>query len=90
VRIKYSTRFEKQLQKAPKEIYEAVISRLDMFASNPLHPLLRNHKLTGMYSGCRSINITGDWRAIYREVESILDEPFANFITLGTHSQLYR
>jgi addiction module RelE/StbE family toxin len=90
VRIKFSSKFEKQLRKAPKDIQIAAETRLDLFASNPNHPLLRNHKLTGIYKDCRSININGDWRAIYREKDSLLEEPFANFISLGTHSRLYK
>lgn len=31
-------------------------------------PLLNNHSLTGKWRGYRSINITGDWRAIFVEV----------------------
>jgi mRNA-degrading endonuclease YafQ of YafQ-DinJ toxin-antitoxin module len=36
------------------------------------------------YAGVHSIDVTGDWRALYRkESERIL------FIDLGTHDQLY-
>lgn len=88
--IKLHRKFLKQLRKAPREIQAAFDARLELFVSNPGHPLLRNHALTGNYLGYRSINITGDWRAIYKEVDSILDDPFVVFVDLGTHSQLYR
>lgn len=64
--------------------------RLDMFVSNPKHPLLRDHALSGIYEGYRSINITGDWRALYKIVEPIIEDSFIVFVDLGTHSQLYR
>ena len=34
--------------------------------------------------------MTGDWRAIFEEVDPILDDPYIEFIALGTHSQLYK
>lgn len=90
MRIKFSPKFDKQLQNSPHDVQRVVSIRLDLFVSNPYHPLLRNHKLVGEYMGRRSINITGDWRAIYREVDSLIDGPFAYFVALGTHNQLYR
>ncbi|OGE71342.1 hypothetical protein A2617_00135 [Candidatus Daviesbacteria bacterium RIFOXYD1_FULL_41_10] len=59
--------------------------RFELFLSNPFHPQLNNHLLTGNYKGYRSINITGDWRALYSENENSII-----FELLGTHSQLYK
>jgi addiction module RelE/StbE family toxin len=56
---------------------------LVIFISNRFHPLLNNHPLNGKYTGYRSINITGDWRAIFKD-----DGKAVVFITLGKHSQL--
>jgi len=89
MRIDYSRRFIKQLKKAPLDIQKAVRNRIELFAFNQQHPLLRNHKLTGIYEGCRSINITGDWRAIYEEYDELF-EPYMYFSELGTHSKLYK
>jgi len=66
-KVVYSKKFEKQLRKAPLKIKEAFRKRRAMFAENPFHPQLNNHYLTGTFKGYRSINITGDWRAIYSE-----------------------
>lgn len=46
--------------------------------------------LTGKLAPYRSINITGDWRALYSE--DVDDEGNKTFIfeALGAHSQLYR
>lgn len=88
--VKFRRRFTKQFSRAPQDVKKAANIRLDLFASNPQHPLLRNHKLTGRYEGYRSINITGDWRAIYIEIDPINDEVYIEFTALGTHSQLYR
>ena len=63
--IKYSATFKKQYKKAPKKIQEKVKERVSLFVQDPTNQMLNNHALTGKYQGYRSINITGDWRAIY-------------------------
>ena len=75
------------MRKADKKIQSAFFERLRLFEDNPFYPMLDNHRLTGKYEGCRSINITGDWRAIFREFENY---GLVSFETLGTHSQLYK
>ena len=52
---------------------------------NKFDMILNNHTLSGELSGCRSLNITGDVRAIYEEIS----ENHFEFISLGTHSELY-
>jgi len=47
------------------------------------HPLLNNHPLDGIWIGCRSINITGDFRAVYEE----LGNDNFEFVAIGTHSE---
>lgn len=89
MRIYYSNKFLKQLTKAPIEVRSAFRSRLEIFLSNSKHPLLRNHELIGQYVGYRSINVTGDWRAIFQELNEISFDGIY-FFRLGTHSQLYR
>ncbi len=86
MKITFHKNFRKQYKKAPSEIQNVIDKRLVLFQSNPIHPLLRNHALTGQYQGCRSINITGDWRAIYQESETSI----IIFLTIGTHSKLYK
>lgn len=84
--IQYDPQFIKQLKKSPRNIQVAFRNRLDLFINNKYHPLLRNHQLKGLYHECRSISITGDWRAILKEI----DDEIILFIDLGTHSQLYK
>ena len=87
--IKFSGRFRKQHDKANEKIRKAFHKRLSLFRQNPLDPQLRNHPLKGSYKGHRSINITGDWRAIYCK-SKIEDGEIIIFELLGTHSELYR
>lgn len=87
VKVDFTNKFDKQIIKAPLKIKKALRERLELFKDNPFYPLLKNHLLTGDYKGYRSINITGDWRAIYSEHE---EGKLIIFESLGTHSQLYK
>ena len=82
--IEFAPLFTKQRKAAPLEIKQAFRDALDLFYENPNHVALRNHPLTGKYQGFRSIDVTEDWRALYRtEPERII------FVEIGTHDQLY-
>jgi addiction module RelE/StbE family toxin len=85
-RIDFSSRFEKSLNKSPRKIQIAFRNRLEIFLSDKFNPILNNHALTGKYEGYRSFNITGDWRAVFRELDG---GERVYFDLLGTHSQLY-
>lgn len=87
IKIKLSKQFAKQFDRAPINIQQAIRQRLKLFLQNPNSVQLHNHALTGVYKGYRSINITGDWRAIFRIFEK---EKIAFFDQVGTHSQLYK
>ena len=77
--------FKKQYKKLTPSYQRRFKERRNLFLQNPFHPLLNNHALHRPYEGCRSINITGDIRAIYEAVG--LDT--VHFIALGTHPELY-
>jgi len=90
IRVNYSRQFDKQLRKAPLKIKIAFRDRLKLFFKNPFHPQLNNHLLTGKLANYHSINITGDWRAIYSQKEENNGNLTITFEVLGTHSQLYK
>lgn len=86
-KVEFSQRFIKSLRKAPRKIKVAFKSRLEIFITDKYHPILNNHSLAGKYKNHRSINISGDWRAIFR----VLDDGEAIYFDfIGTHSQLYK
>ena len=60
--------------------------RIMLFVENPFDPLLNNHALSGKWRHYRSINITGDVRALYEMIGA--DTAF--FILVDIHSNLYR
>lgn len=89
MKIKFARRFVKEYGQAAKNIQKAAKKRIDLFRKDPFHPQLRNHPLSGKYSGYRSINVNGDWRAVYLVLEDS-SETIISFEVLGTHSQLYK
>lgn len=84
MRLQFHKKFLKQ-QKNLRKIWDKIDERLILFVENPNHPLLNNHSLHGEYGGFRSINITGDIRAVYEDAGLDL----AIFVAIGTHSELY-
>ena len=82
--ISYSKNFIKQSKKLTPRLREKIVERIERFSINPFDPPLRNHLLKGAYQEYGSINITGDYRALYlvRDTEIIFDY-------IGTHAQLY-
>ena len=89
IEIDYTKKFIKQLKKAPLSIKIAFRNRINLFLKNPFNPLLNDHLSKGKYSHYRSINVTGDWRAIYSETLEN-EGKVAIFVAFGTHSQLYK
>lgn len=85
MRILIHKDFRKRYEKLRRGEQQKVDDRIRLFAGDSFHPLLNNHALHEPYLGCRSINITGDIRAIY---ETGMPEA-AHFIALGTHAELY-
>jgi len=80
-----SKKFEKHLKKLGKAIKLEFDERIKMFVSDKFHPLLNNHKLHPPYSDCRSIDITGDIRTVFKEI----DKDTILLIDIGPHSALY-
>ena len=85
MKVYFSREFIKNLKKAPKRVKIAFKNRLEIFLKDPFDSRLRNHPLKGKLKGYRSINITGDWRALFKETEDGV-----YFTVIGTHSQLYK
>lgn len=86
MKVVYSKQFLKTATKLSPKVKSKLAERIELFATNPLDSRLRNHPLYTPYKGSYSINITGDYRAIYH----LVDDQTALFTHIGTHSQLYR
>lgn len=80
----YHKNFRKHFDKLSQKIQDKFEGRLTLFLTDQFHPLLNNHSLSGEYEGCRSINITGDIRAIFYVKNDVVI-----FINIGSHPELY-
>lgn len=85
MKILFHKNIVKQAEKLDDKIKKQLAVKLKLFSLDPYNPALRNHPLTGDFKGYRSINITGDYRAIYEQEENDLNQ----FYEIGTHSELY-
>lgn len=71
----------KKLTKAQKNKFR---ERRDLFLKDEFNPVLNNHPLKGKFEGYRSINITGDIRALFKR-----EKNQAIFVAVKSHSNLY-
>src|SRR3989338_2425036 len=83
--INLHRKFVKKFEKLPPKLKERIKERRNLFLEDPAHPLLDNHALQGDRAGQWSINITGDWRAVY----VFEKDDVVVFIDIDTHSNLY-
>lgn len=80
----YKKRFGKSFKNLSPKVKEKFSERLDIFTKNKYDSILDNHPVDRVYPGCRSIDITGDYRAIFFD-----DGVVVTFVAIGTHAQLY-
>lgn len=83
--IRFHGSFEKRYSKLPKKMREHFKKRRDVFLADPYDPILNNHPLHGTLLGYRSINITGNIRAVYKHI----GEDAVEFVDIGTHHELF-
>lgn len=83
--VEFHKDFKKELNKLSRKYQEQFLNKFELFNDNPFHPLLNNHQLHGTLKNRRSINITGDIRAVYEQVSK---DKFI-FLTIGNHNNLY-
>ena len=63
--IQFKKDFRKQYKKLSPKLQKLFQKRFLIFQSDPFSQILNNHTLAGKYKKCRSINVSGDLRAIY-------------------------
>ena len=80
----HTKKFKKNLKKLDVKIIKAFKSRFVIFQKNEYAPILNNHPLQAEYADCKSINITGNYRMVYKRIDSLYI-----LIDIGTHSELY-
>ena len=85
MRALFHKNFKKRYKKL-RAIQKRIDERLVLFIKDPFSKTLNNHWLSGKYKGHRSIDITGDFRGLYIPI----NDDVAYFITVDTHSNLYK
>lgn len=83
--IEFHNNFKKSYKKLRQTYRQKCDERVALFAIDPFNPVLNNHLLSGEYKEYRSINITGDLRALYQPIS----KNKAFFIIVDTHSNLF-
>lgn len=82
--LDYHKDFIKRFKKLPKKVKEKFKERQLIFENDEFNPALNNHALKGKWLGYRSINVTGDIRAVFRR-----DAESAIFVAIDSHGNLY-
>lgn len=77
-------KFYKDYAKLTTRIQKKFKEKRDLFFHDEFNAALNNHALKGKWLGYRSINVTGDIRAIFkRGPETVI------FVAIDSHSNLY-
>jgi len=85
MRILFHSNFIKKYAKLSRSVQFQTDQRIVLFEENSLKPTLHTHKLKEIWKNHRSINITGDLRAIYK----LLTTDTIQCVEIDTHSNLY-
>ena len=76
--------FVKKQKHLSTKLRAKLYERLRIFQENQFNPVLNNHSLSGKWLGYRSIEVTGDIRAIFKQENS-----GALFVDVDNHNNLY-
>ena len=82
--IVYHRHSKKSYKKLSPKVKEKLEERLRLFSKDEFDPILNNHALKGKFLGYRSINVTGNVRAIFKR-----DAQSALFVAIDSRNNLY-
>ncbi len=88
VRVSFSGHFKKALKKKCKNdpvLKEIFLKKLNLFSSNPYHPSLKTHKLTGELNHLHSFSLGYDMRIVF----SFVSKSEVIFENIGSHDEVY-
>ena len=87
MKIFFHKYFQKRYSKLSSKIKDRFDIQLKLFHHDVHDERLNNHALRGKYAHHRSINVTGDIRAVYRDADTATETVI--FVDIGTHGELY-
>ena len=89
--IERSTAFKRDMKRVARSLYRATLDAdlvpvlMDLANDQPLEPRLRDHDLSGDWSGYRECHVKPDLLLIYRKTE----DDILRLARLGSHSELF-
>lgn len=83
--IFYTKKFTKALKKMSEKERTAFFNRLEVFINDKNDRILNCHSLSGKYERYKSMNVKGDLRALFEEINGDI-----YFDYFGIHSNLYK
>jgi len=86
MQVNFHKHFDKSYKKCSANVRTNFQQRLKLFLEDPYNRILNNHALHGEGQDFRSINVTGDYRALYHH----LNYEIVEFVIIDTHSNLYK
>lgn len=89
MKVIFNKDFHRQYKKVDVRIQNSVDERMRIFRRNPKDLELNNHALKKEWEGYKSIDITSDFRAVYKEMD-LGEDTVAYFVALDTHDKLYK
>lgn len=86
MKIDYHRKFVKNFNKLPQKIKNKFYEKLRLFEQDSFNQILNNHSVGYIYPNWRSIDVTGDYRALFEPK----NDDVVIFMKIGTHSELYK
>ncbi len=87
MKIQFHKRFEKRFQRLPPHLKHKATEAINRFMTDPFHPLLRNHALTGRMNGKRAFYVSANVRIIFEELDGYT---LILLLDIGSHEMVYR
>jgi len=85
MRLTRHREFKRQYKKLDRTTRGKLEERLRLLVKDKSNPLLHNHELHHPFYGYSSINITGDYRLVYKRI----GRDIWYLRAVGTHHQLF-
>lgn len=83
--IHFHSSFRRMYRKFEEEQKQRVDAAIQLFARDPFHPALRNHKLKGPQEGAWSFSAGYDLRILYVNESDVI----VLLLKVGTHEEVY-
>jgi len=87
--IKETKRYIKSYNKRAYKLKVKIFETLTKFVNDPFHKDLRNHSLKWKLKWIRSMNVTWDYRILFRELSNWTYE-LVELLDINSHSNLYK